>query len=29
MADYADVINMPLDCGIRLNPQSVHLPCRE
>ncbi|MGD0649814.1 MAG: hypothetical protein ABSA97_01495 [Verrucomicrobiia bacterium] len=26
MADCADVINMPLDCGIRLDPQSVPAP---
>ncbi len=29
MADYADVINMPLDCDIRLDPQSVPAPDRE
>jgi hypothetical protein len=29
MADHADVINMPLDCDIRLDPQSVPAPYRE
>jgi hypothetical protein len=26
MADYADVINMPLDCDVCPDPQSVPVP---